>query len=41
MTIEVPQSKEIYGGEKDERKKGVGSATHRRRASRGSININE
>ena len=36
MAIEVSQSKEISGGEKDGRRKGVGFAIHRRRANRGA-----
>ena len=41
MAIKVPQNKEISEGGKDVEKKGVGSAILRRRANRGSINIEE
>ena len=35
MAIEVPQNEQISGGEKDGRRKEVGSAIRRRRANRG------
>ena len=35
MKIEVPQNKEISGGEKIGKRKGIGSAIRRRRAKRG------
>ena len=38
IAVEVPQDEEITGGGKNERRKGVGSAIHRR-AKRGSTNI--
>ena len=41
MAIDVLQNKQISGGGKNGGRKGVGSAIHRRRASRASININE
>ena len=41
MEIEVPQNKEISGGEKSGGEKGVGSAIRRRRANRGSVEIKE
>ena len=39
MAIEVSQNKKICGGEKNGRRKEIGSAILRRRANRGSINI--
>ena len=39
MTIEVPQNEEISEGDKNGGRKEVGSAIHRRRVNRGSINI--
>ena len=39
MAIEIPKNKEIYGGEKNGGRKGVGSAIRQRRANRQSINI--
>ena len=39
MAIEVPQNKEISGGGKDDRRKGVGFLIRRRGANRGSINF--
>ena len=41
MAIEVPQNEEVFGGVKDEERKGVDSAFRRRRANRGSMNIEE
>ena len=41
MAIEIPQKKEISGGGKNAGKKGIGSAIHRRKANRESINIKE
>ena len=41
MAIEVPQNKEISGGGKYGGRKGVSFAIHRRRANRGSMNIEE
>ena len=41
MSIEVPQKKEISGGEKNGGRKGVCSAICRRRENSGSINIKE
>ena len=39
MAIEVPQNKEISGGEKNGGKKGVSSAIRRRGVNRGGIRI--
>ena len=39
MAIKISQNEEICGGGKNGGKKGVGSAIHRRRANRESINI--
>ena len=39
MTVEVTQNKEISKGGKNGERKGVGSAIHRKRVNRGSINI--
>ena len=39
MAIEVSQNKKICGGEKNGRRKEIGSAILRRRTNRGSINI--
>ena len=41
MAVNVPQNKEISVGEKNEGRKGVGSAIRRRRTNRGSINLNQ
>ena len=41
MTVEIPQIEEISTGGKNGERKRVGSAIHRRRANRGSINIKE
>ena len=39
MAIEFPQNEEISGEGKNRERKGVGSAIRRRRANRGSVNI--
>ena len=39
MAIEVPQNEEISGGGKNGGRKRLGSAIHRRRTNRRSINI--
>ena len=37
LAIEVPQNEEIFGGEKNGGRKGIGSAIHRRRAIRAVV----
>ena len=39
MAIEVPQNEEIFGGGKNEGRKGVGSAICRRGANRGAYTL--
>ena len=41
MAIEVPQNEGICGGGKNGGRKGVGSATLRRRAIKGSVSIKD
>ena len=41
MAVEVPQIEEISGGEKNRRRKGIGSAIRWGGVNRGSINIKE
>ena len=41
MAVEVPQNKEISGGGKNGRRKGVSSAICRRRANKGSTSIKQ
>ena len=41
MAIEVAQNEEISAGGKNGGRKGIGSAIHRRREKRGSINIKQ